>query len=241
MIFNIVNNANMNAGEKVIVLFSFVIAIMIAIVCHEVAHGYVAYLNGDLTAKFSGRLSLNPAKHFDLIGFLMMLFVGFGWAKPVPVDSRNFKNYKKGMVTVSLAGVTTNLLLATLFAIILAIVQLILKAAYATVVANAFLTYLFLFFQYLCIYSIVANLTLMAFNILPIYPLDGYRLVETLAKPGNKYVAFMQRYGMWVLLILLLGGNILGRITPWLNPIGMYINWVTNGIMNIFGKIFGIM
>ena len=239
MIFNIINS-NMGAGEKVVVVFAFFISVTLAIVLHEISHGYAAYWCGDYTAKFAGRLSLNPLKHFDLIGFLMLATIGFGWAKPVPVDSRNFKDYKKGMTLVSLAGVTMNLILAIIFAMLLAIVQLILKASYDTVVSVGFLTYLFLFLQYLCIYSIVVNLTLMAFNLLPIYPLDGFRLVETYAKPGNKYVNFMMRYGSLILLALVLGGNLLGRISPWLDPLGSYIQWVTNGIINIFSKIFGI-
>ena len=240
MIFDVIGNSSIGAGEKVIILFSFLLAISLAIVCHEVAHGYAAYLNGDLTAKFSGRLTLNPFKHFDPIGFVMLATVGFGWAKPVPVDPRNFKNYKKGMVMVSLAGVVTNLLLATVFAMLLAIVQLILKATIDTVVTVGFLVYLFKFLQYFCIYSITINLTLMAFNILPIYPLDGFRLVETLAKPDNKYVVFMRRYGMLVLLALLVGGSLLGMINPYLDLLGTYIRWIQNGVIHIFSKIFGI-
>ena len=105
------NGINM---ESIVLLFSYLIAILSAIILHEIAHGYAAYYNGDLTAKYAGRLSLNPLKHLDLIGFLMLLFCGFGWAKPVPIDSRNFKDYKKGMIMTSTAGVLCNFVQAFL-------------------------------------------------------------------------------------------------------------------------------
>ena len=103
-------------------LLAIVIVGAFAIMLHEVAHGYAAYLNGDFTAKYAGRLTLNPLKHFDILGTIMMLIVGFGWAKPVPIDSRNFTNYRKGMLMTSLAGVTMNLILAVVALIGLCIV-----------------------------------------------------------------------------------------------------------------------
>ena len=101
--------------ESLLETIAFLVALLTALVLHEIAHGLVAYWNGDITAKYYGRLSLNPAKHFDIIGLIMMLFVGFGWAKPVPVNPNNFKNRKVGAFTVSLAGIVTNLILAFLF------------------------------------------------------------------------------------------------------------------------------
>ena len=91
---------------------AFVVALLTALILHEIAHGLVALWNGDRTAKQYGRLSPNPIKHFDIVGLLMMLLVGFGWAKPVPINPNNFKNRKTGAITVSIAGVITNLLLA---------------------------------------------------------------------------------------------------------------------------------
>ncbi|MDE5654828.1 MAG: site-2 protease family protein, partial [Clostridia bacterium] len=113
-------------GMAILCIIAYLIAMIFAIIGHELSHGYVALWNGDKTAKFMGRLSPNPAKHFDLIGFAMMLLVGFGWAKPVPIDPRNFKNYKKGMVLTALAGVTYNLIMAIIGTLCLAIIMKIL-------------------------------------------------------------------------------------------------------------------
>ena len=101
---------------KLVVLFAYLISILVAIVCHEFAHAYVAYKNGDDTAKLSGRMTLNPAAHFDPFGFLCLLLLGFGWAKPVPVDEMKFRNIKKGRLLVGFAGVTANIILAVVFA-----------------------------------------------------------------------------------------------------------------------------
>ena len=225
-------------------VLAFLIAIFFAIVLHEMAHGWVAYWNGDLTAKFAGRLSMNPFKHIDPLGFLSMILIGFGWAKPVPIDPRNFNNYKKGMITTSLAGVTCNFIMACLGAILLAIygtctknLDLVIYVGQVDITAAQYANF---FVQYLLIYTITFNLTLMAFNLLPIYPLDGFRVVETLAKPNNRYVNFMYRYGSFVLLGLLLASNVLGRISPYLDLFGMYINLVQGGMMKLFNLILGI-
>ncbi len=211
---------------------AYVIAILGAIILHELAHGLVAYWNGDLTAKMRGRLSLNPLKHLDPIGSLMLLVVGFGWAKPVPIDSRQFRHFRKGMITTALAGVATNLILALIsfggFAIVNAV------AGPQTLTQGAY--YAVRFFQYLFLYGATINLTLMAFNLIPIYPLDGFRIVETLAKPNNRYVEFNYRYGNFLLLGLLVASTLLGYITPYLNIFSLYIN----GVIRLFGMIFHV-
>lgn len=96
----------------VIFVLGFATALIFALSLHEMSHALAAKINGDLTAAMYGRLSLNPMRHFDPVGLVMMLLVGFGWARPVPVDPRNFKNYRKGMLDVALAGVITNLIVA---------------------------------------------------------------------------------------------------------------------------------
>ena len=114
MLINLIRNL-ISAEDKrlvFIMILAYIPALLIAIVMHEFAHGIVAYWNGDDTAKLAGRLNVNPVKHFDPIGFLMLAVIGFGWAKPVPIDPRRFRNYKKGMITVSLAGVVCNFLIA---------------------------------------------------------------------------------------------------------------------------------
>ena len=103
--------------ETLLIVLAEILAVVFALVLHELAHGLIALLNGDNTAKLYGRLSVNPLRHFDIVGLAMMLLVGFGWAKPVPINPNNFKNRKVGAITVSVAGIVTNLLLAFLCAI----------------------------------------------------------------------------------------------------------------------------
>lgn len=211
-------------------------AIMLAIIVHEFAHGYVAKLNGDRTAEFSGRLTFNPAKHFDVFGVLMFLLIGFGWARPVPVDVRNFRNAKKGMVTVSLAGVGANLILAFLSAVVLSLIIAITNNL--SIIEGSILHMIFFLISTFLLFSIFISVILITFNLLPIFPLDGFRLVEALTKPNNRYVVFMRRNGLYVLIGLLIFGNFLGYISPLLNPLGMYLEYTRNLLFRLLGLIF---
>lgn len=195
----------LNATDKRLAfleIIAYALTAMVAIVMHELSHGYIAYRQGDDTARLSGRLTLNPLKHLDLMGTLMLLFVGFGWAKPVPVNPLNFKEYRKGMRKVSLAGVTMNFILGVLgiafFAIYVAATKNVLVELYSAKY------YIIMFVQYLLIYSMSINFILMVFNLIPLYPLDGFRLLETFTKPNNKYIEFNYRYGNYTLLGFLL-------------------------------------
>lgn len=220
-------------------LFAFVVAIMIGMTAHEWAHGYVAYKNGDMTAKFMGRLSLNPLKHFDPIGFLMLAVVGFGWAKPVPIDSSNFRNPRKGVLTTSLAGVIMNFIIGMLCIALLAIQFAITKAVGGF--SNEVALRVFQIFYYIFMYTMTISFTLMAFNILPIFPLDGFHVLECFVRYDNKYCVFMRRYGMFVLLALLLGSSVLGRITPYLDIFGLYMNAIMKGVNLLLNPIFSIL
>ncbi len=136
----------------------FIVAVTLAIMCHEVAHGYAALWNGDPTAKYSGRLNFNPVNHFDLIGFSMFMLLGFGFAKPVPINPSNFRNYRKGLFWVSISGVLTNLILAFL-------------AVPLFYLASRYLPDVLMFdefFKYILIYMINVNIWFMVFNLLPI-------------------------------------------------------------------------
>ena len=112
---NLISGQTGFSREGLLNVVAFTVALLSALILHEIAHGLVALWNGDRTAKMYGRLSLNPVRHFDWIGLIMMILVGFGWAKPVPINPNNFKHRKLGCITVSVAGVVTNLLLAFLF------------------------------------------------------------------------------------------------------------------------------
>lgn len=239
MISLIING--INSGDFLTLLievFAMLIAITVAITAHEWSHGFVAYLNGDLTAKWMGRMSLNPFKHLDILGFLSLLLLGFGWAKPVPINPDNFKNTKVGLFTVSIAGVSMNLILAIFNMGMLAALQAIVVSA-TTISSGVF--GLIHFFNMIFLYGVVINLTLMAFNLLPIYPLDGFRVVETFARYDNKYCVFMRRYGQFVLLGLLVLGAIGGAISPYLDILGLYIKTITNSVNYLIALMFGLV
>ena len=172
-------------------------AILIGLTVHEWAHAYAAYRLGDPTARNLGRMTLNPLAHIDLIGFAMLLLVGFGWAKPVPVSPRNFKHYRRDDLIVSLAGIITNLIVAFLFSFVY--VAGILKWGLAT--NEAFMS---------IVGSIITiNLTLAIFNLIPIYPLDGSHVAESLLMHKIPRVfMFLRQYGQWILLALLLSGAV---------------------------------
>ncbi len=166
--------------------------VILSLVVHENAHGFVALKCGDDTAKRRGRLTFNPLAHFDYAGLLLMLLVGFGWAKPVPINSNNFKNRKLGIILVSVAGVASNLVLAGLNLLLLYLLTPYLIVLCQVASALRLIGYLFLyFFQYM----VTLNIMLAFFNILPICPLDGFRLVDSLLPPVNGFSTFMYKYG----------------------------------------------
>lgn len=197
---------------------ALIIVLILSLTLHEFAHAYIAYKNGDLTAKNAGRLTVNPLAHMDPIGMFCCFFCGFGWAKPVPINPNMFRNYKRGMILTSLAGVVTNLILAFFGAgFFFLCMRFITVANFGTI----FVTYLFYF-----MYSI--NLSLFVFNLLPIYPLDGFKVIEACTKYNNKYVDFMKRYGTLILLVVvLLCGNWVSKLMEWVGyPITAFWNWV---------------
>ena len=229
----------LRSGDTVEIIISFlavILAALGAIILHENAHGIVALWCGDETAKLQGRISLNPAKHFDIFGFIMFIVIGFGWARPVPVNPNNYKHRKLDSVLVALAGVFTNVVLAFICCGLLAAFFAILKDVNEV---NTSLYYFLYFIEYLFFYGAVINLTLLAFNILPIYPLDGFRVIEALA-PNSVYVTFMRKYGTYILLGLIILSYALSYASPYLNVFSLYINAVVKGILNPMFKIFGV-
>ena len=192
-----------------ILLVAILVSATVSIVMHEIAHGFVALKCGDPSAKNANRLTLNPLAHFDIVGIILMLFFGFGWAKPVPINPDNFKKRTRGIVLVSIAGVVTNLLI---FGLALLLLHLIYPALIALLTSKSAVRLLGYLFYYMLVYFITFNLMLAFFNILPIAPLDGFNFVNALLPYGNKYSVFMKKYGWYLLLGLILISNILNYV-----------------------------
>ena len=221
-IFNLLR-AEGSISDKIIVALAFVLVATFSIVIHEVAHGFVAKLNGDLTAKDRGRLTLNPVAHLDPIGVAMMLLVGFGWAKPVPINPNNFTNRKKGIFTVSIAGISANIIIAGLCLLLYFLLYpVIIKTLYA-VGTNAIVSVLLNFLYSLLVLGVQINLLLAFFNLLPIYPLDGFNVLNTFLPYGNAYQRVMVRYGSFILIGLILIGNVGNMFgIRWLNIFSLF-------------------
>ena len=174
--------------------------VFLSLSVHETAHGYVAYKLGDPTARNLGRLTLNPIKHLDLFGTLCMVLFGFGWAKPVPINTRYFKKPKRDMALTGMAGPISNLLLAVGFALVLKLVIYIFNFVPETAFTADLLYWTWVFLSL----GVQLNVTLMVFNLLPIPPLDGSRLLFAFL-PTKAYFKMMQyeRYIYIVFLVLL--------------------------------------
>ncbi len=176
-------------------------AILLSLSCHEWAHAFAAYKCGDPTARNLGRMTVNPLKHIDPLGFIMLLLVGFGWAKPVPVNIRNTKNPRRDDLIISLAGILMNIFLLFVFTGIYLAIWLI-PDLYNEMLLNFVVPFL------------SVNAVLAIFNLLPIPPLDGYRVVESLLIKvvGPKPFLFIQRYGTVILIVALVASNRFGII-----------------------------
>jgi Zn-dependent protease len=186
------------------------VALLYSIIAHEVAHGWVARLFGDDTAERYGRITLNPIPHIDPIGALMLFFVGFGWARPVPVNYNALQNSRFGLISVSLAGCLTNVLIA--FAALLALQFTAINASASTAAAL----------------SIIAriNIVLGAFNLIPIPPLDGSKVLMSVLPPAaRESLARIEPYGFFILAFFLFTGL--------LNPVIIFMQNIVYGLVSL--------
>ena len=186
------------------------VPLLYSVVIHEVAHGWVANRMGDPTAKWLGRLSLNPIKHLDPIGTLMLFIAGFGWAKPVPINFNNISDKRKGLIFVSSAGIIANILLA--FVSLLFFRLSTLPSSGMT----AILVY----------YLVQINITLAALNLIPIPPLDGSKILMGIAPKETQYfLARLEPYGFFIIIGLLYLGI--------LDPLIGFFRWIIGTLIAI--------
>jgi Zn-dependent protease len=186
------------------------VPLLYSIILHELAHGWVAYRMGDATAKWLGRLSLNPLKHLDPIGTLMLFIFGFGWAKPVPVNFNNLHDVRKGLILVSSAGIVVNMVLAFL--------AFFLFRLLAPAPSGVLATLLF--------YLAQINIILASFNLIPIPPLDGSKiLMGFVPERFQYYLSRLEPFGLFIIIGLLYIGA--------LDPLIAFFRWIILALINI--------
>ena len=184
--------------------------LLYSVIIHEVAHGWVALKMGDQTAKWLGRLTLDPRKHLDPIGTLMLFVFGFGWAKPVPVNFNNLRDFRKGLIFVSAAGIAANVVLAFLSLLALRYFH---PSPFG--ITSTVLTYL-----------AQINILLASFNLIPIPPLDGSKILMGFASRNFQYsLASLEPYGMFIVIGLLYLGV--------LDPVVAFFRWLIVGFISL--------
>jgi Zn-dependent protease len=212
----------LNAFSNPTVFIALIVALLIGITVHEFAHAWMANYLGDDTARIMGRLSLNPLKHLDPLGVVFLLIIGFGWGKPVPFNPGKLKD-PNGSIKVALAGVTANLLVALILGIILRV-----ATAYGIAIdSNPFLTFISII--------VFINLGLIAFNIIPIPPLDGSKVIESYM--SYESILRYEQLGPILLFGLIIAQTVLNVpiLFTVLEPIIRVLSFVTTGMPNIFG------
>ena len=197
-------------------------ALLIALSVHEAAHAYTAYKLGDTSQKAQGRLSLSPLAHIDPIGFIFMLVFKFGWGKPVIMDDRNFKDRRKGVMMVALAGPLSNIILAFIFTVILKLLDVFGVLAIMSESNIGNIIYIIL------IYMIGFNVMFGVFNLIPLPPFDGAKVLSYfLPRKAREWMDWLEQYSVWILVILMITDVYQIIITPAYN----FIYWLISLIL----------
>ncbi len=226
MLFNMLRGGTFTLTEVIVYILSTLAVIFITLPIHEFAHGFAAVKLGDNTPRWQGRLTINPFAHIDYIGALCIILFGFGWARPVQVNHNNFRNPKRDMALTALAGPLANILMS--------IVTMIFTNAFALFYSRngiSILLYIAFFFQWIA----QINISLAVFNLIPIPPLDGSRLLSALLP--NKYYYSLMRYERYIYfgLIFLIIFGVLDI------PLDFLTNLVMNGVSFIAGLPFSFL
>ena len=232
-----------------ITIAASVIAVLFVFIPHELAHAFVAYKNGDYTAKMYCRLTLNPLKHIDPLGIVLCIFTGFGWAKPVPINPANFTHYRRGLFTTAVAGVITNYIIAFIAYPLYLVISVY---ALPEIEAATSLYYLVSFFDRIFFLIFLYSLSVFIFNLLPLYPLDGFRVVESLTREVNPVRRFLRNYGYYILIFLVLESFLCDKLVQYTDlsifeyfDILGYVQWFARNIIGfpitaLWNAVFGL-
>lgn len=229
MLFSLLSSGDIKIA--IIQLLLSVPIVLFALSCHEAAHAYAAYKMGDRTAFNLGRVTINPSKHLDLVGTICMLVFGFGWAKPVPINARNFENPKKGMAISGIAGPLANFILGIISTFLSALTvfleyKLMTNMQPTEFVLNVFsITYTFFYL------SAMYNFIFMVFNLIPVPPFDGSRFITAIL-PSKWYFKLMQ-YEKYTFIIVMVVNLVLSRV------FGIYLSsFIAEKLMNLVASPF---
>lgn len=207
---------------------------LLSLSVHEFSHGFVADKLGDPTARMAGRLTLNPMKHIDPLGFIAFIVLRFGWAKPVPVNISNFKNKKRDIALTAIAGPISNFLLALIFAFIFQGFYKLIYLNYSTIATNSVISKLIPILSNLLYYFVISNICLAIFNLIPVYPLDGSRVLYSfLPYTAENKMKRIEKYLQLALILVLITGY-LG------NPLYIAATTVSNWFFALAGLVIPI-
>lgn len=203
-------------------IFASLLVVFITLPIHEWAHAFVANKLGDPTAKYMGRLTLNPLKHIDPIGATMIVFIGFGWAKPVPVEMRRFQNPKRDMAITALAGPASNLILATISLFFFNLLN-----SFNVISSSVVVQYIYAIGYYMFYMMAQINISLAIFNLIPIPPLDGSRILNAFL-PDRIYYRLMQFERYFFIIIFLIVRTFSSFLSGLVDGVFMLLFTLTN-------------